>query len=169
MSTQTLPRKIMTNNEVFQHIRYIFALNADKLAVLFTHAQCPKSEEDITNYLRKNGEFAFSRLSDSDLASFLDGLIIQERGKRAGYVANLTQEIDNNIVFNKIKIALALKADDIISVMQLGELTLSKHELSAFFRKTTHKHYRRCTDATLLAFFNGLHLTHRQAISDIKE
>lgn len=166
---QALPRTTMTNNEIFQHIRYIFALNTHKLAELFAHAQCPKSEEDITNYLRKNGEFAFARLSDNDLASFLDGLIIQERGKREGYLANLTQDIDNNIIFNKVKIALALKADDIISVMQLGELTLSKHELSAFFRKTTHKHYRRCTDATLLAFFNGLHLTHRQAISDIKE
>lgn len=159
----------MTNNEVLQHIRYIFALNSEKISTLFLHAQCPQSAEQIENYLRKNGDRQFSRVQNNTLASFLDGLIIELRGKKEGAQAQLNQEINNNIIFNKIKIALALKADDIIELLASAELTLSKHELSAFFRKPEHKHYRPCHDETLVKFFNGLHIKHRQAIKDIKE
>lgn len=159
----------MTNNEVLQHVRYILSLNIDGLSRIFQHAECAKSEEEISDYLTKNGDFRFNRLPDNTLASFLDGLIIELRGKKADNVTNLQQSVNNNIIFNKIKIALALKADDIIEIIALAELTLSKHELSAFFRKPTHKHYKLCHDDTLLRFFNGLHVKHRQAIKELKE
>ncbi len=159
----------MTNNEVFQHIRYIFALNSEKISTLFQHAECQQADEVIENYLRKNGEHKFSRLPNNILASFLDGLIIESRGKKEGAQAQLNQEVNNNIIFNKVKIALALKADDIINLLAAAELTLSKHELSAFFRKPEHKHYRPCHDETLTKFFNGLHLKYRSTIKEIKE
>jgi uncharacterized protein YehS (DUF1456 family) len=161
--------KNMTNNEVLQHIRYIFALDNEKVSAIFELAQCPKTAEEITNYFRKNGEAEFIRIADNVLASFLDGLIIEYRGAKAGAQAQLNQTINNNIVFNKVKIALALKADEIITLLSTAELTLSKHELSAFFRKPEHKHYRVCNDETLLKFFNGLHLKHQDAIKAVKE
>ena len=37
----------MTNNEVLQHIRYIFALDNEKISAIFQHAQCPKTNEEI--------------------------------------------------------------------------------------------------------------------------
>lgn len=159
----------MTNNEVLHHIRYIFTLSNEKIATIFQQAQCPKTDEDINNFFRKNGEPSFARIADNQLASFLDGLIIENRGAKEGVQAQLNQSINNNIVFNKVKIALALKAEDIIALLDTAELTLSKHELSAFFRKTDHKHYCTCTDETLLKFFNGLHLQKRQAVLMIKE
>jgi uncharacterized protein YehS (DUF1456 family) len=159
----------MTNNEVLQHVRYIFSLDSDKIASIFQLAQCKISSENIADFLRKNGEVNFKRLDDNLLASFLDGLIIERRGPKDGAESNLNQQINNNVVFNKLKIALSLKADDIIQVLRSGELELSKHELSAFFRKADHKHYRECTDETLLKFLNGLHLAHRDTITEIKE
>lgn len=159
----------MTNNEVLQHIRYIFTLDNEKIATIFQHAQCPQTEEVINNFFRKNGEPTFTRIADNVLASFLDGLIIECRGAKEGTQAQLDQSINHNITFNKVKIALALKADDIIAILALAELTLSKHELSAFFRKPEHKHYRHCNAETLLKFFNGLHLKNHQKIKVIKE
>ena len=159
----------MTNNEVLQHIRYIFTLNNEKIAAIFQLAECPQTDEDINNFFRKNGEQSFTRVADNILASFLDGLIIEFRGAKDGAQAQLNQVINNNVVFNKVKIALALKADDIISLLDSAELTLSKHELSAFFRKPEHKNFRVCNDETLLKFFNGLHLKNRQEIQEIKE
>ena len=159
----------MTNNEVLHHIRYIFTLSNEKIATIFQQAECPKTDEEIENFFRKNGEPSFTRIADNHLASFLDGLIIENRGAKEGSQAQLNQEINNNIVFNKVKIALALKAEDIIALLDTAELTLSKHELSAFFRKADHKHYRTCTDETLIKFFNGLHLQNRQAVLSIKE
>ncbi|TWX74206.1 DUF1456 family protein [Colwellia sp. C1TZA3] len=159
----------MTNNEVLHHIRYIFTLSNEKIAAIFQLAQCRQTDEEISNFFRKNGEQSFARIADNILASFLDGLIIECRGAKEGAQAQLNQPINNNIVFNKVKIALALKAEDIITLLNSAELTLSKHELSAFFRKPEHKHFRACNDDTLLKFFNGLHLENRQAIVEIKE
>jgi len=159
----------MTNNEVLQHIRYIFALSNEKISAIFQRAECPKTEEEISNFFRKNGEPAFTRIADNVLASFLDGLIIEFRGAKEGAQAQINQTINNNIVFNKVKISLALKADEIITLLDSAELTLSKHELSAFFRKPEHKNFRACNDDTLLKFFNGLQLKNQQAIIEIKE
>lgn len=159
----------MTNNEVLHHIRYIFALSNEKISAIFKLAECLKTDKEISDYFRKNGEPSFARIADNHLASFLDGLIIECRGAKEGAQAQSNQTINNNIVFNKVKISLALKAEDIITLLDSAELTLSKHELSAFFRKPEHKHFRVCNDDTLLKFFNGLHLKNRQIIVEIKE
>ena len=66
----------------------------------------------------------------------------------------------------KLKIALNMKADDVLEIMRLANFSLSKHELSAFFRKPDHKHYRKCQDQVLRYFLQGLQLHHRQTAVD---
>ncbi|MCK5433009.1 MAG: DUF1456 family protein, partial [Gammaproteobacteria bacterium] len=39
-------------------------------------------------------------------------------------------------------------------------------ELSAFFRKPGHKHYRNCQDQVLRKFLKGLQLKYRNNIDD---
>jgi uncharacterized protein YehS (DUF1456 family) len=63
----------------------------------------------------------------------------------------------------KLKIALNLKAEDVLEILGLADFRLSKHELSAFFRKPGHKHYRECKDQILRNFLNGLQKMHRPA------
>jgi uncharacterized protein YehS (DUF1456 family) len=62
------------------------------------------------------------------------------------------------MIFNKIKIALALKADEVIAILALADIDLGKYELSAFFRNVNHKHYKDCSDEVLSAFLKGLKL-----------
>ncbi|MBT7151143.1 MAG: DUF1456 family protein, partial [Deltaproteobacteria bacterium] len=50
---------------------------------------------------------------------------------------------------------------DILKIMELTELSISKHELSAFFRKPKHKHYRNCNDQILRRFLTGVQLKYR--------
>jgi uncharacterized protein YehS (DUF1456 family) len=38
---------------------------------------------------------------------------------------------------------------------------LSKHELSAFFRRPGHKHYRKCKDQGLRSFLKGIQIKFR--------
>jgi uncharacterized protein YehS (DUF1456 family) len=66
-------------------------------------------------------------------------------------------------VFTKLKIALNFKAEDVLEVLGSTGHTLSKHELSAFFRKPDHKHYRECKDQVLRNFLKGLQLKYRKA------
>jgi uncharacterized protein YehS (DUF1456 family) len=61
----------------------------------------------------------------------------------------------------KLKIALNLKADEVIDIMQAADFRMSKHELSAFFRKPEHKHYRECKDQILRHFLKGIQLKFR--------
>jgi len=45
--------------------------------------------------------------------------------------------------------------------MQLAEFTISKHELSALFRKKGHKHHRVCKDQILRNFLKGMQSKYR--------
>ena len=65
-------------------------------------------------------------------------------------------QLNNNMVFQKLRIALNLQADDILAAFELADFKLSNHELSAFFRKPSHKNYRECKDQVLRNFLLGI-------------
>jgi uncharacterized protein YehS (DUF1456 family) len=48
--------------------------------------------------------------------------------------------------------------------MALANFPIGKHELSAFFRKPGHKHYRECKDQILRKFLKGVQLKYRTEI-----
>ena len=50
---------------------------------------------------------------------------------------------------------------DVLETLGLVGYRLSKHELSAFFRKPGHKHFRECKDQVLRNFLKGLQLKFR--------
>ena len=62
----------------------------------------------------------------------------------------------NNTILKKLRIALELKDSDIIEILKLADFEISKHELSALFRKEDHKNYKECGDQLLRRFLNGL-------------
>ena len=68
----------------------------------------------------------------------------------------------SNVINLYLKIALNLKSEDVLDVLKLSDFRLSKNELSAFFRKTDHKHYRACMDQVLRNFLEGLKIRHRE-------
>ncbi|MCD6387821.1 MAG: DUF1456 family protein, partial [Desulfobulbaceae bacterium] len=100
--------------------------------------------------------------SDSQLAIFLNGLINDMRGKKEGPPAKPEKRLTNNIVLVKLKIALNLQAEDILKILNLVDMHISKHELSAFFRKPSNKHYRACKDQILRNFLKGLQRQYRE-------
>jgi uncharacterized protein YehS (DUF1456 family) len=56
---------------------------------------------------------------------------------------------------------LDLKADDVVEILGLAKFRISKHELSAFFRRPDHKHYRICEDQLLRNFLKGVQFKYR--------
>jgi uncharacterized protein YehS (DUF1456 family) len=48
-----------------------------------------------------------------------------------------------------------------LEVLNLGGFQLSNHELSAFFRKPGHRHYRTLNDQVLRYFLRGLQVKFR--------
>lgn len=115
----------------------------------------------ISDWLKKEDDPAFQQLSDLELATFLNGLIFEKRGRKEGPQPEAEKRLDNNMIFRKLKIALDLKAEDTLAILALNDFTISKHELSAFFRKPGHKHYRACKDQVLRNFLKGLQIRYR--------
>lgn len=151
----------MTNNDILRRLRYTFDLDDAKMMALFGLAGQPVTRAQISNWLKKEDAADSQVCSDPELAAFLNGLIADKRGKKEGPPSLPEKRLTNNIILRKLKIALELKDEDILAMLDLARMTMSKHELSAFFRKRGHKHYRDCKDQVLRHFLKGLQLTYR--------
>lgn len=152
----------MTNNDILRRVRYIFDFNDKKMIAMFSHANCEVTREQISAWLKKDDDPDYKGCNDTLMATFLNGLIVEKRGKRDGDQPVPEKKLNNNIIFMKLKIALNMKAEDVLHTLSLAGFRLSKHELSAFFRKADHKHFRQCKDQVLRNFLQGLQLELRK-------
>ena len=96
-------------------------------------------------------------------------MIVERRGKREGAEPEIEQRLNNNIILKKLKIALDMKAEDVIATLEQANLRIGKSELSAFFRKPKHKHYRACKDQILRNFIHGIQMQYRPDIGEDAE
>jgi uncharacterized protein YehS (DUF1456 family) len=157
---------VVTNNQILRRLRYAFDFNDSTMIKIFGHAGLEVSRAQISDWLKKDDDAAFVAIADPELAVFLNGLIIEKRGRKEGAQPEPEQKLNHNIVFRKLKIALDLKDDDILALLLLSDFRLSKHELSAFFRRPDHHHYRACQDQVLRNFIKGVQLKFRQESED---
>jgi uncharacterized protein YehS (DUF1456 family) len=135
------------------------------MVAIFGLANYVVTREQVRDWLKKEDDPACRKCSDAQLAIFLNGLIYDRRGKKDGPLPEPEKRLTNNIIFKKLKIALNLKSEDILHIMDLADLRMSEHELSAFFRRPDHKHYRLCKDQILRNFLKGVQLKYRSNIS----
>ena len=146
----------MINNDLLRRISAIFDLNDDKIIATFALSQCVISTEQLANFYKEKDDTTYQSIEDVQFARFLNGLITAQRGPSEGPEREVEQVLTNNMIFNKVKIAMSLKAEDVISVLELAGLSLGKYELSAFFRNVNNKHYKACSDDVLSSFLKGL-------------
>lgn len=139
----------MNNNDVLRRLRYTFNFNDKQMIALFASAGLKVSREQVSQWLKKDNDADFVNCMDSQLAYFLNGFINEKRGKKEGPNAIAEKRLSNNIILTKLKIALNLKAEDLIDLLASVDFRLNKPELSAFSRKADHKHYRECKDQVL--------------------
>ena len=139
----------MNNNDVLRRLRYTFNYNDKQMIALFSSAGLQVSREQVSQWLKKDDDENFVNCMDSQLAYFLNGFINEKRGKKEGPNPIAEKRLNNNIILTKLKIALNLKAEDLIALLGSVDFRLNKPELSAFSRKADHKHYRECKDQVL--------------------
>jgi uncharacterized protein YehS (DUF1456 family) len=151
----------MNNNDVLRRIRYTFNFDDSKMMAVFGLGGLEVNRAEISDWLKKDDDPAYQKCSDQQLATFLNGLIVDKRGKKDGPQPEPEKQLSNNIIFRKLKIALNLQADAVLSLVNQADFRISKHELSAFFRKPGHKHYRECKDQVLRNFLKGMQLKYR--------
>jgi uncharacterized protein YehS (DUF1456 family) len=148
----------MINNDILRNIRAIFGLTDDEIRAIFALSNCYINAAQLDDCFKEKNDVSYKAIEDVEFAGFLNGLIIEKRGPSDGPARETETVLTNNMVFNKLKIALSLKADDVITTLADGGITLDKYELSALFRNPSHKNYKLCSDETLSAFLKGLKL-----------
>lgn len=151
----------MTNNDILRSIRYTFDYSDNVMMDVFSLGGKSVTRADVSNWLKREEDPDFKGLHDIDLASFLNGLIIKNRGKKEGDQPVAEKSLNNNMIFRKLKIALNLKDEDILEVLSHVDRHISKHELSAFFRNPSQPQYRPCKDQVLRNFLQGIQLKYR--------
>ena len=151
----------MNNNDILRRIRYTFDFNDSKMMHLFELGGSEATREQISNWLKKDDDPDFQSLHDIKLATFLNGLINENRGKKEGEQPKPEKKLNNNLILRKLKIALNLKDEDIVAMLELSGMTISKHEISAFFRNPNQSQYRECKDQILRNLIQGLQIKYR--------
>ena len=146
----------MINNDILRRLSTLLGFDDEKIRSVFKLNACDITAEQLACFFIEKDQAAFVELLDVELASFLNGLIVEKRGAKEGPQAVPETVLSNNAIFNKLKIALSLHADEVIDTLELAELSLTKYELSAFFRNINNKHYRDCSDEVLSTFIKGL-------------
>ena len=150
----------MTNNDFLRRLRYALNIKDNVMVQIFKKGNITVTKEDVLDYLKKDIDEGFKKLNNNDLIAFLDGLIIQKRGKREDGTpvpqVKVTKNNLNNILLRKLRIALSFKSYDMIKIFKLGGVEISEGELSALFRSEDHKNYKECGDKYIRVFLKGL-------------
>lgn len=151
----------MTNNDILRSIRFTFDYSDNVMMDVFGFGGKSVTRAEVSNWLKREEDPDFKGLHDIDLAVFLNGLIIKNRGKKEGDQPVPEKSLNNNMIFRKLKIALNLKDEDILEILSHVDRVISKHELSAFFRNPSQPQYRPCKDQVLRNFLQGIQLKYR--------
>lgn len=158
----------MTNNDILRALRYALDISDSKLLACFTSQGVALPPARLMAFLKQEEEAGFQPLGDADFGRFLDGFIESRRGKRDAPADAPAPSLpmNNNRVLRALKIALALKDVDVIAVMELSGLPVSKGEVTALFRREGHPNYQPCGDQFLRNFLRGLGIRHRASSPD---
>jgi uncharacterized protein YehS (DUF1456 family) len=146
----------MNNNDILKRLRYTFNFSDSKMIGIFGLVGETVTRAAVSNWLKKEDDPDWQQIYDKQLAVFLNGLIIDRRGKKEGPQPQPEKRLNNNIILRKLKIAFSLRDDEMIEIIELGGKQISRHELSAFFRNPEQSQYRTCKDQMLRSFMQGL-------------
>lgn len=172
----------MNNNDILIRLRYALDIKNIDMVKIFKLGGVELTKEEILMILTKPKDHYHDEVRSHDdleeneesikcsnemLDSFLNGFIIFKRGKQdqTAVQGQTPSSIKggnvNNIMLKKLKIALSLTSEDMIDLLKLAGVTVTKGELGAVFRKEGHKNYKECGDRYARNFLKGLALKYR--------
>ena len=155
----------MINNDVLRSIRYMLDLSDNKVIEItrLADAAFPIERTDVQAFLKKDDDEGYLECSNTVLAHFLDGLVVQRRGRDETQPPRpVEKRVTNNVVLKKLRVAFELKDVDMHLILASAGFPISKPELSALFRQPGHKNFRLCGDQLLRNFLKGLTLRVRK-------
>lgn len=164
----------MENNDTLIRLRYALDIKDSDMVGIFKLGGVEVTRDDVLKILTTSDDDENTEhhihCDNHMLDSFFNGLIIFKRGvqkPRKGETAKTTPPINsdenmNNVIFKKLRIALTLTSDDIIDIMKLAEVPMTKGELGAILRNKDHRNYKVCGGGYARNFLKGLTIKYRK-------
>jgi uncharacterized protein YehS (DUF1456 family) len=94
-------------------------------------------------------------MTDVHMSNFLNGFIIEKRGKKDGEIPKPEKRLNNNIILRKLKIAMNYKDTDMLEIFNLVNMNISKGETNDSDK------FRVCKDQFLRNFVKGMQIKYR--------
>ncbi len=69
----------MTNNDILRRVRYLFDFSDAKMIAVFKLVNHDVSRSDLSDWLKRDDDPLLIEITDKELSSFLNGLIIEKR------------------------------------------------------------------------------------------
>lgn len=161
----------MNNNDIIIRLRYALNIKNADMITIFDLGGVTIDEQQLHDLLTKQTPEAKrdEKFSIIMLESFMNGLIISQRGHKTGAdlkpippTFDMTNDDRiNNVVIKKLKIAMGYTSDDLMSFMKAAGITISKSELSAILRRPDHRNYKVAGDRYLRNLLKGMAMTYR--------
>lgn len=144
----------MNNSELLFNIVQTLDISSEQIKEILTLGEI-KDTEVIEKVLEECDNETFE--------AFLNGFIVLKRGKEEPKPGASKKSLPikvkksiNNVILKKLKIAYSMTNEDIIELLEEEGVEMNKNELTTYFRKEGHKHYRKLEDYYLKNFLNGL-------------
>ncbi|MFI8687012.1 DUF1456 family protein [Rossellomorea sp. NPDC077527] len=160
------------NNDILIRLRYALDIKNTEMVEIFKLGGIELSKDEVLKVLTKSMDMDELEIEDQIpcddemFESFLNGFITFKRGKQEPKPGQpekpaITYEHVNNLLLKKVKIALSLTSEDMIEILELADVVMTKSELGAILRREGHKNYRICGDRYARNFLKGLAIRYR--------
>lgn len=150
----------MRNDDVIRSVRYMLDVDDNEIVKIIKLGGYNPSREEMDVIFDTDEP---KDCSHQLLAHFLDGLIYYKRGKSKDHPQPpIRVPVTNNMVLKKLRVAFKLREEDLHDILKSVDFPVSRPELSALFRKKSHKNYRESGDQLLRYFLQGLTKRVRQ-------
>ena len=149
----------MTSNDILRRLRNALSLNDAEVIRLAGLGGMKVYKADLfTDEGEDDDDASYVLGPPGVLGAFLDGLVLDRRGppKPGTTPPPPPKELTTNGVLKRIRVALMLRDDDIIGMLEAAGQPMSKGEVSALFRRPDHRSFRPCGHQVLRKFLRGL-------------
>ena len=152
----------MHNNEILARLSDALSMDDARMLAIFALGGEDLTPAELHPMLRNPNRRDAVNCKSDRLLRFLDGFIVEQRGPKEvpegqdAPPAPAPVRMSNNVVLKKLRIAMNLKADDVVAILAAGGTEMTKRQLSALSRKHGNKHYRVCSDQVLESFLTGI-------------
>ncbi|MGX9136070.1 DUF1456 family protein [Rummeliibacillus sp. JY-2-4R] len=169
----------MENNDILIRLRYAFDIKDKDMVEIFKLGGVQVTKEEVLKILTKSkDEYDDYEMEESEdqikcndkkLEAFLNGFVTFKRGPQQPKPgqANVSEPTNhkkdhvNNMLLKKLKVALQLKTEDMLDILDEGGIAVSKGELGAILRNPAHRNYKECGDNFARKFLKGLTFRYR--------